>query len=159
LKVKECENCTYSETQTIPPDPCGTCVACTQLLDAIDMTTNDGKVILTNIDEETIKDHNITFRWFRRLADGTWEQVQVPSDQPWVDLSFDDNQEVMYKVEIYVDDEPALERERTFNPPPDQPNFWQPFIILSAVGILGILAILFMIIAIKLRDKEQEKTN
>jgi hypothetical protein len=49
-------------------------------------------------------------------------------------------------------------------PPPDpnptlSPNFWENWILWTLAGFLAILGILFIVIAIKRRDKEQKRTN
>jgi len=126
-------------------------------LSDVGMKEEDGKVILTNIDEDTIDEHRITFRWWRRVGDGEWELVPTPPSQPWVIIELHPDDDVTYKCEIIVRDEFQLARERSFVPPIPRTNILRNPVLWAVAGILAILGILFIIIAINKRDEKRKK--
>jgi len=127
------------------------------------MKSDDDKIILTNIDEEAIEDNNITFRWWRRVGNGPWVRVDVPPNQPWVDIELDTDSDTYYKCEILDEDDKAiLEIERSFQPPVPpphlpQPNFWQSMFLWFLAGLFAIVGILLIVIAVNKRKEKQKK--
>jgi len=179
LQIKECADCCHYITELIPPDPCGTCIECDPPpvkqdvdLSGIDVAVEEGKLVLTNIDEEVeklIAEGEVTIKWWRKVGDGEFVEVSVPPSQTWVvfELDLEADYEVTYKSEIFVDGILREERRHSFptedfpgpcqSPQTESPNFWQMFILWTVVGLLAITMVLFIIVAIKRRDEDENK--
>jgi len=115
------------------------------------------KVVLTNIDEDFIEEHEITFKWWRRVGDGEWVAIDVPVDQPWVTIELHPEHDVAYKCEIIIDGEHQLERERTFHPPIPQRSFFRNLGLWALAGIFAILGILCIVVALNKHEERQRK--
>ena len=132
-------------------------------LSQVGIEKDDDKAFI-DIDEERIEDEKITFRWWRRVGNGEWEELDVPPNQPWVDIELDDDDDVTYKVDIYVDNEFLLARERIFNPlppsPPTPQNRFYGFAIPTAIAIcIAFVCLITLIVIIILRRREEQKNK
>jgi len=129
-------------------------------LSQVEIGKDDDKAFV-DIDDERIEDEKITFRWWRRVGNGEWEELDVPPNQPWVDVELDDDDDVTYKVDIYVDNEFLLARERIFNPLPPLPtpqNRFYGFAIPTAIAIcIAFVCLITLIVIIILRRREERK--
>jgi len=124
------------------------------------MTYENGRVTLTNIDEETIQRHGIRFRWWRRHGNNPWEVLDVPESQQWVIVELDQNQQVSYRVEILLDGESYTNREHTFSP--TNPSFMLdmtiPILLATLTAFLAFL-ILVIIIVVRMKRARAVKPN
>jgi len=156
----ECGTCEVCD----PPCECGTCEVCDPPvtepppdLSNVGMKEEDGKLILTNIDEDTIDEHKITFRWWRRVGSGEWELIDVPPNQPWLPIELHPDDDVTYKCEIMVRDEFQIVRERSFFPPVPRTNILRNPVLWAVAGIFAIWGVVFIIIAVNRREDKRKK--
>jgi len=131
-------------------------------LSYVNIGSDDDNKAFVDIDEERIEDEKLTFRWWRRVGNGEWEELDVPPNQPWVDIELDDDEDVTYKVDIYVDNEFLLARERIFNPlppsPPTPQNRFYGFAIPTAIAIcIAFVCLITLIVIIIVRRREDRK--
>jgi len=157
-----CDDC--GEEECVCPCDCGVCEECDPPivqsppdLSNVGMTEEDGKMILTNIDDDMIDEHKITFRWWRKVGNGEWELIDVPPNQPWVPIELHPDDDVTYKCEIIARDEFQLARERSFFPPVPRTNILQNPFLWGLAGIFAIWGIVFIIIAINRREEKRKK--
>jgi len=132
-------------------------------LSQVEIVKDDDNKVFIDIDEERIEDEKLTFRWWRRVGNGEWEELDVPPNQPWVDIELDDDDDVTYKVDIYVDNEFLLARERIFNalpPPPTPQNRFYGFAIPTAIAIcIAFVCLITLIVIIIVRRREEQKNK
>jgi len=132
-------------------------------LSYVNIGSDDDNKAFVDIDEERIEDEKLTFRWWRRVGNGEWEELDVPPNQPWVDIELDDDEDVTYKVDIYVDNEFLLARERIFNalpPPPAPQNRFYGFAIPTAIAIcIAFVCLITLIVIIIIRRREEQKNK
>jgi len=149
---------TAEQLEPLPKDP-------PPDLSYVNIGSDDDNKAFVDIDEERIEDEKLTFRWWRRVGNGEWEELDVPPNQPWVDIELDDDDDVTYKVDIYVDNEFLLARSRTFSPPSSPPppppgNRFYGFAIPTAIAIcIAFVCLITLIVIIIIRRREEQKNK
>jgi len=162
VQIKECGNdCDYHITDMIPAnEACGTCLDCDPPdFSDIRMIHDDGKVYLTNLDDELqslIEEGKITIQWWRKVGDGEWVQIEVPPDRTWVDLVYDPDDEVTYKCDILIGDIFSHGREQGFTQPETLGNFWLDITLWGLTGIFAIAGLALVIVSFSMHDRKMK---